>query len=140
MEFDAQPCAQPDGPVRAAAGVTPARAAERCPPLVQTRIDPIASCRHPPHVDDRQLCLEAGFHCQFFAAPESLHGSRTKWRIENLNGALVYVSFAAIISSSRPAALGRQPVLAVCRWPAAMRLIPDFGTSMTAVRGAAATG
>lgn len=82
---------------------------KRCPPLAQTRIDPMAICGHPPHVDQRQLHLEAGYGCQFFAAPESLHRSRTKWCMENLNGAVVYVSFAASISASRPAALGRKP-------------------------------
>jgi len=61
-------------------------------------------------VNDQQLYLEAGYRCQSFAAPESLRRSRTKWRIEYLNGAVVYVGFAARISASRPAASGRDCV------------------------------
>jgi hypothetical protein len=57
----------------------------------------------------------------------------TNRRIECVKEAVVYVGFAARISVSRVAATGRVPVLAVHRWPAAMRFTPDFETSMTAM-------
>ena len=50
------------------------------------------------------------------------------------------VCFAALFLTLRATALGRLPMLALPRWPAAMQLIPDFAASMTAVQGEAATG